>query len=47
MDVDREWYVPYWTADTTLLEAMLRPAPVEHGRLAGETGGLIWIKPTS
>ncbi len=45
MDVDREWYVPYWTADTKLLEAMLRPAPAAHGRLAGETGGLVWIKP--
>jgi hypothetical protein len=45
MDVDREWYVPYWTMDTKLLEAMLRPAPAEHGRLAGETGGLVWIKP--
>jgi Phytochelatin synthase len=45
MDVDREWYVPYWTADTTLLEAMVRPAPAEHGPLAGETGGLVWIKP--
>jgi hypothetical protein len=45
MDVDREWYVPYWTADTTLLEAMLRPAPAEQGPLAGETGGLVWIKP--
>jgi hypothetical protein len=44
MDVDREWYVPYWTADTTLLAAMLRPAPAKHGRLAGETGGLVWIK---
>jgi hypothetical protein len=47
MDVDREWYVPYWTADTKLLEAMLRPAPAEHGPLAGETGGLVWIKPAS
>jgi Phytochelatin synthase len=27
MDVDREWYVPYWTSDTKLLDAMLRPAP--------------------
>jgi phytochelatin synthase len=45
MDVTREWYVPYWTADTTLLRAMLRPAPAEHGRLAGETGGLVWIRP--
>jgi hypothetical protein len=45
MDVDRDWYVPYWTSDTKLLEAMLRPAPAEHGRLAGETGGLVWIRP--
>ena len=45
LDVDREWYVPYWTADTRLLKAMRRPAPAQHGPLAGETGGLIWIKP--
>jgi hypothetical protein len=44
MDVDREWYVPYWTSDERLLDAMLRPAPAEHGPLAGETGGLIWIR---
>lgn len=44
LDVDREWYVPYWTADTQLLAAMLRPAPARHGRLEGETGGLVWIK---
>jgi Phytochelatin synthase len=47
MDVDRAWYVPYWTTDSKLLEAMLRPAPAAHGRLAGETGGLVWIRPTS
>jgi Phytochelatin synthase len=47
MDVDREWYVPYWTSDSKLLEAMRRPAPAEHGWLAGETGGLVWIKPRS
>ena len=45
MDVDREWYIPYWSPDEKLLEAMLRPTPAEHGPLAGETGGLIWIKP--
>jgi hypothetical protein len=45
MDVDREWYVPYWSPDARLLDAMLRPAPAEHGPLAGETGGLVWIKP--
>ena len=44
MDVDREWYVPYWSPDAKLLEAMLRPAPAEHGPLAGETGGLVWIR---
>jgi Phytochelatin synthase len=47
MDVDREWYVPYWATDTKLLEAMLRPAPAAHGRLAGQTGGLVWIKTAS
>jgi phytochelatin synthase len=46
MDVDREWYVPYWSPDDKLLDAMLRPAPAEHGPLAGETGGLVWIKPS-
>ena len=45
MDVDREWYIPYWSSDEKLLDAMLRPAPAEHGPLAGETGGLVWIKP--
>ena len=44
MDVDREWYVPYWSPDEKLLDALLRPAPAEHGPLAGETGGLVWIK---
>jgi hypothetical protein len=44
MDVDREWYVPYWSPDAQLLEAMLKPTGAEHGPLAGETGGLVWIK---
>jgi hypothetical protein len=44
MDVDREWYVPYWSPDERLLDAMLKPAPEEHGPLAGETGGLVWIR---
>jgi hypothetical protein len=47
MDVDREWYVPYWTTDSKLLEAILRPAPAVHGRLTGQTGGLVWIRPPS
>ena len=44
MDVDREWYVPYWSSDAKLLEAMLRPAPSDQGPLAGETGGLVWLR---
>ena len=41
MDVDRERYIPYWSPDAKLLDAMLKPAPAEHGPLAGETGGLV------
>jgi len=44
MDVDREWYVPYWSPDEKLMDALLKPAPAAHGPLAGETGGLVWIK---
>jgi hypothetical protein len=36
LDVDRQWYGPYWTSDEKLLEAMLRPAPERFGQLAGE-----------
>jgi len=46
MDVDRDWYVPYWSPDIKLLEALLRPTPADQGALAGEIGGLIWIKRT-
>jgi hypothetical protein len=40
-DVDRQWYVPYWSGDDKLLAALLRPAPAKHGVLAGQTGSLI------
>ena len=43
MDVDREWYVPYWVPTAKLLEAMLKPAPAEMGRLAGDRGGYFLI----
>ncbi|MEQ1558086.1 MAG: phytochelatin synthase family protein [Methyloglobulus sp.] len=43
MDVDREWYPPYWSPVEKLWEAMLRPAPADQGILAGQTGGLVWI----
>ena len=38
LDVDRQWYGPYWTSDEKLLEAMLRPAPT--ARTLAETGAL-------
>jgi hypothetical protein len=43
MDVDRQWYVPYWSPDEKFLQAMLRPAPAKEGSLAGETGGLVRV----
>ncbi len=43
MDVDRDWYPPYWSPVEKLQEAMLRPAPDDQGTLAGQTGGLLWI----
>jgi hypothetical protein len=45
MDVDRDWYVPYWSPDFKLQEALLRPAPADQGILAGQIGGLLWIRP--
>src|SRR5271170_1196520 len=44
MDVDRQWYIPYWSSDERLLAAMLRPAPASMGVLAGQTGGLLRVR---
>jgi hypothetical protein len=44
MDVDRQWYIPYWSSDEKLLSAMLRPAPANMGVLAGQTGGLVRVR---
>ena len=41
MDVDREWYIPYWTSATTLLVALVQPAA--SGPLAGERGGYFLV----
>ncbi|MEZ5772264.1 MAG: phytochelatin synthase family protein [Defluviimonas denitrificans] len=43
LEVDQEWYIPYWTPVPVLLEAMLKPTSAEHGPLEGETGGLVHI----
>lgn len=41
LEVDQEWYVPYWTPVPVLLAALLKPTSDEHGPLEGETGGLV------
>jgi hypothetical protein len=41
MDVDRTWYVPYWTSTKTLLDALVKPSPPDQGVLAGGTGGYL------
>ena len=43
LEVDQEWYIPYWTSTEVLLKAMLKPTSAEHGVLEGETGGLVHI----
>jgi hypothetical protein len=43
LDVDRQFYIPYWTSDEILLEALLRPAPARLSRLEGETGGVLRV----
>jgi hypothetical protein len=43
MDVDRNWYVPYWTSTETLLAALVKPISGEHGVLSGGTGGYVLV----
>ena len=45
MDVDRRFYVPYWSPVSKLLASMLKPAPAKFTALAGETGGIVWVRP--
>lgn len=44
MDVDRDWYPPYWSPVGKLLEALNRRAPHDQGILAGQKGGVLWVK---
>ena len=44
MDVDRARHAPYWTSTARLHAAMLKPAPLDQGRLAGDTGGYITVR---
>jgi len=43
LEVDQEWYIPYWTPASVLLDAMVKPTSAEHGVLQGQTGGFVHI----
>ncbi|MEZ6010448.1 MAG: phytochelatin synthase family protein [Hyphomonas sp.] len=43
LEVDQEWYIPYWTAAQVLLAAMVKPTGPEHTGLEGQTGGFVHI----
>lgn len=43
LEVDQEWYIPYWTPAETLLAAMVKPTGAEHGVLEGQTGGFVHV----
>ena len=43
LEVDQDWYIPYWTPASVLLDAMLKPTSEDHGPLKGETGGFVHI----
>jgi len=45
MDVDRRYYVPYWSPVSKVLDSMRKPAPAKFTALAGETGGIVWVRP--
>lgn len=43
LDVDQEWYIPYWSPVSALLKAFVKPAPRNQGVLQGQTGGILLI----
>lgn len=43
LEVDQEWYVPYWTPASVLFDAMVKPTSAEHGVLEGQVGGFVHI----
>jgi hypothetical protein len=44
LEVDQEWYIPYWRPVDVLMQAMIKPASAEHGSLEGEIGGFVMIE---
>ncbi|WP_157230875.1 phytochelatin synthase family protein [Kiloniella laminariae] len=43
LEVDQEWYIPYWSPVPKLLEAMVKPTSAEHGVLEGQAGGFVSV----
>lgn len=47
LDVDQDWYIPYWSPVTALVDSFVKPAPRNMGVLAGETGGIVLVSKSS
>ena len=43
LDVDQDWYIPYWSPVEALASSFIKPAPKDQGVLAGQTGGIVLI----
>lgn len=43
LDVDQDWYIPYWSPVSALVDSFVKPAPRSMGVLAGQTGGIVSI----
>lgn len=43
LDVDQNWYIPYWSPVSALVDSFVKPAPQSMGVLAGQTGGIVSI----
>lgn len=47
LDVDQDWYIPYWSPVSALVDSFVKPAPKSMGSLAGQTGGIVTITKTA
>jgi len=43
LDVDQDWYIPYWSPVEALARSFVKPAPEDQGVLAGQTGGILLV----
>ncbi|WP_208103322.1 phytochelatin synthase family protein [Rubellimicrobium sp. CFH 75288] len=45
LEVDQEWYIPYWTPVAVLAQAIVTPVADPDSPFPGEVGGLIHLRP--